>query len=64
MQRLTSFGQWVAVKKVTLGAQNGKRFKLPTLPSGRDRLRTFMTTNQAGSGYFQSMSPVLTFRRG
>jgi plastocyanin len=64
VQRLTSFGQWVAVKKVTLGAQSGKRFKLPTLPSGRNRLRTFMTTNQAGSGYFQSMSPVLTFRRG
>ena len=45
-------------------AQSGKRFRLPTLPKGRNRLRTFMTVNQAGSGYFSSMSPVLTFRRG
>ena len=64
VQRLTSFGEWVTVKKVTFGAQSGKRFRIPTLPMGRNRLRTFMTVNQAGSGYFSSTSPVLTFRRG
>jgi plastocyanin len=64
VQRLTSFGQWVVVKKVTLNSESTKRFKLQTLPMGRSRLRIFMTTNQAGSGYFSSMSPVLIFRRG
>jgi len=64
VQRLTSFGQWVAVKKVTLNSESTRRFKLKMLPMGRSRLRIFMTTNQAGSGYFSSMSPVLVFRRG
>jgi plastocyanin len=64
VQRLTSFGQWVVVKKVTLNSESTRRFKLKMLPMGRSRLRIFMTTNQAGSGYFASMSPVLVFRRG
>ena len=64
VQRLTSFGQWVVVKKVTLNSESTRRFKLKTLPMGRSRLRIFMTTNQAGSGYFSSQSPVLVFRRG
>jgi len=63
VQRLTSFGQWVAVKKVTLNRQGAQRFKIKNLPGGRNRLRTFMTVNQAGSGYFSGTSPVLTFRR-
>jgi plastocyanin len=64
VQRLTSFGQWVVVKRVTLNSESAKRFKLTTLRKGRNRLRLFMTTNQAGSGYFESKSPTLTFRRG
>ena len=64
VQRLTSFGQWVVVKKVTLNSESARRFKLKMLAKGRSRLRIFMTTNQAGSGYFESRSPVLVFRRG
>jgi len=63
VQRLTSFGEWVTVKKVTLNRQGAQRFRLKNLPGGRNRLRTFMTVNQAGSGYFSGMSPVLSFRR-
>jgi len=63
VQRLTTFGQWVVVKRVTLNSESTKRFKLTTLRKGRNRLRIFMTTNQAGSGYFESKSPTLTYRR-
>jgi plastocyanin len=63
VQRLTSFGEWVTVKKVTLNRQGAQRFRIKNLPGGRNRLRTYMTVNQAGSGYFTGTSPVLTFRR-
>jgi plastocyanin len=64
VQRLNGFGEWVTLKKVTLNSQGAQRFRLKTLPSGRNRLRTMITTNQAGSGYFSGTSPVLSFRRG
>jgi plastocyanin len=63
VQRLNSFGEWVTLKKVTFNNQSAQRFRLKNLPGGRNRLRTFMTVNQAGSGYFTSTSPVLSFRR-
>jgi plastocyanin len=62
VQRLSNFGEWVSLKKVTLNRQSARRFKV-TLPRGLNRLRVFMTTNQAGSGYFQGASPTLSFRR-
>jgi plastocyanin len=64
VQRLNGFGEWVTLKKVTLNSQGAQRFRLKSLPSGRNRLRIFMTTNQAGSGYFSGTSAVLSFRRG
>lgn len=64
VQRLNGFGEWVTLKKVTFNSQGAQRFRLKTLPSGRNRLRTMITTNQAGSGYFSGTSPVLSFRRG
>ena len=63
VQRLSSFGEWVTVKKVTLNSQGAQRFRLKHLPRGRNHLRTYMTINQAGSGYFSGTSPVLSFRR-
>lgn len=64
VQRLNRFGQWVSLKKVTLNNQGARRFLLKSLTAGRHRVRIFMTTNQAGSGYFSGTSPVLSFRRG
>jgi plastocyanin len=62
LQRLSRFGQWVRVEKVTLGSQSARRFK-KRMPKGTSRLRIFMTVNQAGSGYLGGMSSMLVFRR-
>jgi plastocyanin len=62
LQRLSRFGQWVNVRKVTLGSQSSRRFK-QLMPRGTSRLRIFMTVNQAGAGYLGGMSGVLVFRR-
>jgi plastocyanin len=63
VQRANAFGEWVSLRKVTLNSQSATRFKLRRLPHGLNRLRTFITTNQAGSGYFHGASPSLSFRR-
>ena len=52
MQRANAFGEWVSLKKVTLNSQSATRFKLRNLPHGLNRVRLFISTNQAGSGYF------------
>jgi len=62
-QRLNRFGEWVSLRKVSLNRQSAQRFRLRNLPSGRNRIRVFMTTNQAGPGYTFSASPALSFRR-
>jgi plastocyanin len=62
LQRLSRFGQWVNVRKVTLGSQSSRRFK-SLMPMGASRLRIFMTVNQAGAGYLGGMSSTLVFRR-
>jgi plastocyanin len=58
VQRRSALAQWVNIKKVRLGATGGARFRL-TLKRGRNMLRVFMTTNQAGSGYLWSHSRTL-----
>ena len=63
VQRLNRFGEWVSVKKVVLNGQSAKRFKMRNLPRGLNTLRLFITTNQAGSGYFHGPSPSISFRR-
>jgi plastocyanin len=63
VQRANAFGEWVSLKKVTLNSQSATRFKLRHLPHGLNRLRIFITTNQAGAGFFHGASPSLSFRR-
>lgn len=63
VQRMNAFGEWVSLKKVTLNGQSARRFKMRQLPHGLNRLRIFITTNQAGAGYFHGASPSLSFRR-
>jgi plastocyanin len=63
VQRLTRFGDWVKIKKVFLNRQGAKRFKLRGLPNGMNRVRTLMSTNQAGAGYIFGTSSTLSFRR-
>jgi plastocyanin len=63
VQRANAFGEWVSLKKVTLNSQSATRFRLRHLPHGFNKVRLFITTNQAGSGYFHGPSPSLSFRR-
>ncbi len=58
LQRRSPLAQWVNVKKVQLGSTGAKRFTYQ-LKKGRNVLRLFMTTNQAGSGYLWSHSRTL-----
>jgi plastocyanin len=62
LQRLSRLGQWVNVRKVTLGSQSARRFK-SLMPKGTSRLRIVMSVNQAGAGYLGGMSSTLVFRR-
>ncbi len=62
IQRLSRFGQWVTNRKVTLGSNSGRVFKL-RLPRGRSTLRVLMTVNQAGAGYLDGESPSIRVRR-
>jgi plastocyanin len=62
VQRKSSLGQWVNVKKVIIGSSGARRFKL-NLARGRHAVRIFLTTNQAGSGYLWSNSRTIVFRK-
>jgi plastocyanin len=62
LQRRSPLAQWVNVKKVRLGDTGAKRFSYQ-LKKGRNVLRIFMTTNQAGSGYLWSHSRTLLIRK-
>ena len=62
VQRRSSLGQWVNLRKVVIGTATSQRFKVE-VPRGLSRLRLFMTVNQAGVGYLASTSNTLLFRR-
>lgn len=53
LQRRTRFGQWVSVRRYTLGPRSGRIFRAPTTAG---RYRIFMTINQAGAGYLEGWS--------
>jgi plastocyanin len=59
LQRLSTLGQWINTKKVTLGTLGGTTTFTATLPKGSYRYRLFMTVNQAGPGYLASWSGTL-----
>jgi plastocyanin len=61
-QRLSRFGQWVTLKRVRLGGKSSAVFRL-RLPKGKSRIRIAMSVNQAGGGYLDGYSPVITVRR-
>jgi plastocyanin len=58
LQRLTSAGRWVNVRKATVGLANRATFGA-RLPVGAFRYRVFMTVNQAGPGYLGGSSGTL-----
>ena len=62
VQRLSSFGQWVTIKRISLDLSSRARFRAP-LPCGPSRLRIAMSVNQAGAGYLAAFSREITYRR-
>lgn len=61
LQARSRFGQWVTVRKLTLGRQSARVFRVR--PARRTTYRVFMTINQAGAGYLESWSGTQTVRR-
>jgi plastocyanin len=62
LQRFSSFGQWVTIKRVSLDLSSRARFQVK-LPMGANRLRIAMSVNQAGAGYLAAFSPEIIYRR-
>ena len=62
LQRLSAFGQWVTIKRVSLDLSSRTRFEA-TLPCGANRLRIAMSVNQSGAGYLGAFSREITWRR-
>jgi plastocyanin len=60
LQRRNSFGQWVSQRKLFLGRNSGKLFRVPVTGG---TYRIFMTVNQAGAGYLAGQSGTQTVRR-
>jgi plastocyanin len=60
LQRRNEFGQWVSIRKLVLGRNSGKLFRIPRTAG---RYRIFMTVNQAGAGYLAGWSGTQTVRR-
>jgi len=61
LQRFSSFGQWVTIKRVTLDLNSRARFEA-VLPAGSNRLRIAFSVNQAGAGYLAAFSREITYR--
>jgi len=61
VQMVSSFGQWITIKRVTLGSGSKAHFTLP-LSKGVHRLRVVMSVNQAGVGYLGATSSIVRWR--
>jgi plastocyanin len=62
LQRFSSFGQWVTIKRVSLDLSSRARFEA-VLPVGPNRLRIAMSVNQAGAGYLAAFSREIVYRK-
>lgn len=62
IQRFTRFHQWVTMRRVVLGRNSSKLFRI-RLKRGRYMLRAFVPAKQAGPGYLDGFSRVVKYRR-
>jgi len=62
LQRRSSLGQWVTLKRVKLNSSSAAIFKA-TLPKGTSSLRIAFSVNQAGAGYLGSTSRTIVYHR-
>ena len=60
LQRRNAFGQWVSIRKLVLGRNSGKLFRVP---QASGTYRVFITVNQAGAGYLAGWSGTQRVRR-
>ena len=60
LQRKSRFGQWITVRRLVLGRQSGRVFRVR--PTKRTTYRVFMSVNQAGAGYLETWSGTQTVR--
>ncbi len=62
LQRFSSFGQWVTIKRVVLDLNSRARFEA-VLPAGSNRLRIAFSVNHAGAGYLAAFSREIVYRK-
>jgi hypothetical protein len=62
LQRRTSTGRWVTVKRVHLRAHSAATFRA-SLRVGKSVVRVAMSVNQAGPGYLAGFSHTIVYRR-
>ena len=62
LQRLSAFGQWITVAKLTLGPLSGRIFSMPRL-HGRITYHVYMSQDTAGPGYLDGWSGTQRVRR-
>jgi plastocyanin len=62
LQRHSSYGQWVTVKRMRLNASSAAIFH-PVLPTGTSKLRMSFSVNQAGPGYLGGFSRSIFFQQ-
>ena len=60
LQRRSSLGQWVIIKRVRLGSTSSAIFRA-TLPKGTSSLRIAFSVNQAGAGYLGGISRTIVY---
>lgn len=63
VQRRTSFGEWVSIKRVVLRGGTLATRTTVRLPKGLSRVRVFMPKSQAGTGYIAGVSRTLLIVR-
>jgi plastocyanin len=64
LQRRSPFGQWVTMRKLTLGPLSGRVFSIARRRGlGFDTYRVYLTVNQAGLGYLDGASGIQRVRR-
>ena len=62
IQRFTRFHQWVTMRRVVLGRNSSKLFRI-RLVRGRYTLRAYVPAKQAGPGYLDGFSRPVVYRR-
>ncbi len=62
LQRRSSLGQWVTLKRVKLNANSAAIFRA-TLPHGTSSLRVAISINQVGAGYLGGTSRTIVYHR-